>query len=134
TLRATPYSGSNGTGTAGTPLTITFTVVNNVSVALANSSLQEQRSPEAVRAAYVYPNPSSDGRVKLKVFTENHEQLQYSLVNSIGERLYSGTLTKEAASNHVDFDFSEKMKEPGVYFLKVEGPSVKKVFKLMKTL
>ncbi|MCP2045440.1 InlB B-repeat-containing protein, partial [Pontibacter sp. HSC-36F09] len=31
TLRATPYSGSNGTGTAGTPLTITFTVVNNVS-------------------------------------------------------------------------------------------------------
>ncbi|WP_299990705.1 InlB B-repeat-containing protein, partial [uncultured Pontibacter sp.] len=31
TLRATPYSGSNGTGTAGTPLTITFTVVDRES-------------------------------------------------------------------------------------------------------
>ncbi|WP_299991843.1 T9SS type A sorting domain-containing protein, partial [uncultured Pontibacter sp.] len=128
------YSGSNGTGTAGTPLTITFTVVDRESTALTKNTLQEQRSPEAIRAAYVYPNPSSDGRVKLAVFSENHEQLQYSLVNSIGERLYSGTLTKEASSNHVDFDFSEKMKAPGVYFLRVEGPSVKRVFKLMKTL
>jgi hypothetical protein len=28
TLKATPFSGSGGTGTAGTPLTITFTVIN----------------------------------------------------------------------------------------------------------
>ncbi|MBX0335444.1 T9SS type A sorting domain-containing protein, partial [Pontibacter sp. HSC-14F20] len=133
TLTATPYAGANGTGVAGTPLTISFNVVEESGV-MANSASKEQRSPEAEEPSYVYPNPTSDGRVKLVVPVAANEQLRYSLLNSIGERLYSGELTKEASSRQVDFDFSEKMKTPGVYFLRMESSRGIKVFKLMKTL
>ncbi|WP_342039365.1 InlB B-repeat-containing protein [Pontibacter indicus] len=133
TLTATPYSGPRATGTAGTPLTITFTfnrdgaLINN-----ATSSLSAV-NPEASKL-YVYPNPTSDGRIKLMLSDGETGKVRYSLVNSIGERLYSGELIREESSKQVNLDFSEKMRTPGVYFLRVEYPQQTKVFKLMKTL
>ncbi|PVY40662.1 T9SS type A sorting domain-containing protein, partial [Pontibacter virosus] len=61
TLKATPYTGSKATGTAGTPLTINFTFTSTSSGLTAGSvrSLHELESRDKEELV-VYPNPFSD--------------------------------------------------------------------------
>ncbi|MCP2044917.1 T9SS type A sorting domain-containing protein, partial [Pontibacter sp. HSC-36F09] len=59
TLRATPYSGANGTGTPGAPRTISFTFTSTGIAANLVNTLQAIEGVES-EGLLVYPNPFSD--------------------------------------------------------------------------
>ncbi|QMU31310.1 malectin domain-containing carbohydrate-binding protein [Adhaeribacter radiodurans] len=128
TLKATPYSGTNGTGTAGSPLTINFTVVNQVArVATVGKEFSSIGS-----SLRVYPNPSPNGRVKVVLREAASGEVSYKLISATGAMLAHGKRTLKQASTVLSFNFSGSMRQPGVYYLQLQGSKLHEQIKIMR--
>jgi uncharacterized repeat protein (TIGR02543 family) len=144
TLRATPYSLSNGYIITGTPLTVSFTVINSttaarntvITPALAATTERAQPgaapAPTAAMLAYAYPNPSPDGHFQVRLPEAFQGDVSYTLVSALGTRVASGKLTKEAGISEVPVYFPLGMTPEGVYYLLLESQNMKAQLKLMR--
>jgi hypothetical protein len=132
TLVATPYTGSGGSGTAGTPLSITFNVVDGTSAArLATPAITWE--PERFGSKLMpFPNPSFDGRFQVLLPEAVTGEIAYELVSASGARLTKGNLQLSKLESVLQFDFSRQMQHTGLYYLRLEGAQLKHRLKLMR--
>jgi large repetitive protein len=82
TLTSTPYTQTGGNGTAGTPLTVNFTVVNNSSSRVGAESAP---TPEVTdgRELFIYPNPFKDA-IFVKVDAVANTTISLQMVDPTG--------------------------------------------------
>jgi len=133
TLKATPYTAANGSGTAGTALTINFTVINKATATVNNVLLtDEMEQTNTLLHLAAYPMPTPFGHIQVKLNKEISGNLTYLLVSATGAKLASGNFSLAQPSSVVPFDFSRQMKVTGVYYLRLEGEKIKANIKLMR--
>ncbi len=116
-LQATPYTASGSTGTAGTPLSISFSVVNQV--ARAGMAPATGQLPAAAASARAYPNPSADGRYHLRLPAAWQGAVRYRLLTALGATVAAGTLPADASAPALDF--SATINASGCYYLLLEN-------------
>jgi hypothetical protein len=134
TLTATAYSQPDGNGTAGSPLTVSFRMVNKRAGVAAGRLTQDQETgwPEMAPQLTLYPNPNPNGHLQVRLAGEAQGRLSYSLVSSIGRKLAEGTFNLTKSTNLLEFDFSHQIRAAGVYYLRLRGTNVHQVFKIMR--
>jgi hypothetical protein len=135
TLKATPYSSANATGTKGTSLTVNFKVINGTSgrpaftSATENQQVKEQPATFAVKA---YPNPGRDGRYTVLLPARYEGDVNFSLVGSSGSLLTGGKISLRNPTSVLAFDFSRQMISPGLYYLILESKKQKAQVELIR--
>ncbi|MCU7551871.1 choice-of-anchor D domain-containing protein [Chitinophagaceae bacterium LB-8] len=135
TLKATPYSARGGTGTAGSPLTIAFSVTNQ-----ATSSIQglETNAQEPLMqqtpfiAAKAFPNPANSGSFTVLLPQKWEGEVLYTLVSAAGNKAANGKISLIKTTEVINFDFSREMIAPGFYYLYLQSKEYKTSIKLMK--
>ncbi|MBD2722164.1 InlB B-repeat-containing protein [Hymenobacter armeniacus] len=95
TLRATPYSGANATGTVGTALSISFSVTDVAAPPAARPALAAASSAAAPTQALAYPNPSPDGRYWLVLPAEWQGPVRYRVLSALGATVATGELAAQ---------------------------------------
>jgi hypothetical protein len=136
TLKATPYDAADGTGSAGTSLTIKFSVISQLVATTANRErigIEEKLTTANDLQAVAYPNPSGDGRFKVLFSIPLERELRYSLTTSSGLKLVSGKQSISSSSSVFDFDFVNQTQTHGVYYLQIEYKGQKVTLRLTRT-
>lgn len=135
TLKGTPYSASGGTGTAGTPLTIGFSVTNQAAmVQSAAKAAKEQIIPQPVLTAVkAYPNPSDKGRFTVLLPSKFEGEMTFTLMSLAGNKLISGNLSLKKPTSMLTFDFSREMVASGLYYLQLQSKDQKANVGLMRS-
>lgn len=133
TLKATPYTLSGGSGTAGTSLTITFSVINKAP-AISSTAVLAKIPEEANTSIQLlaYPSPSPRGLLQVKLTEKIEGPLMYTLVSATGAKLTTGELSLTQPTAVVSFDFSRQMKEAGLYYLHLKSNKVNGTIKVMR--
>jgi len=130
TLTATPYTGANASGTAGTPLTIRFTVTKN-KPAITQLNEQIKEPVIGVLQLTAYPNPSATG-VWDVVFSEAlRGAIIYELFTVNGSKLTTGTQFLPSPTNTLHLDFSKAVRASGLYFLRINVGQQKRIVKIV---
>ena len=106
TLLATPYTGGSGTGAAGTPLTITFTVID-----ITGGPTPTPKPALSIEAA---PNPSPDARYQLLTSAPIQGEWHYRLLSAMGRELARGTRQLLVPTQQLSFDFGPEMPPQGL--------------------
>ena len=134
TLKATPYASSGGKGTAGTPLTVNFSVINQAPATVSNSRTTGEVDAQSLNGTLIkaYPNPSSDGQYNVLLSAATQGTVLYSLESISGTKVAVGKLTLPKPTSVLPFNFGQEMKAAGVYYLHLEVNNVKAVVKLMR--
>ncbi|TGE17331.1 InlB B-repeat-containing protein [Hymenobacter elongatus] len=130
-LTATPYSGTNGGGTAGTKLTITFAVTNQAPPAVALASQSSSAAAKLLQAE-VHPNPSADGRFTIRVGQPLQGEVSYTLLSALGAVVASGRQQLLQPLMMLSFNLSAAMPAAGVYYLLLDGPQGTAQIKLLR--
>ena len=128
TLTATPYTAANSGGTAGTPLSISFTVTNQAARAAATAPASVRSS--LVQTAAAYPNPSADGRFSLRLPEALQGAVHYRLLTALGATVATGTLPDNAPVQRLDF--SHEINAAGLYYLLLENNHAAARLKLLR--
>ena len=115
TLTGRPYTGGGGTGTAGTALTISFSVQNQLAKAAPATLATPLR-------AIAYPNPSPDDRYLVALPQPLEGRVKYVLRSELGLVIATGQVQLSRPTSVLTFDFSRQMQSAGVYYLLLEGP------------
>jgi hypothetical protein len=126
TLTATPYW--DATGVKGQLLTVSFTVVKGLLTTTANS-LGAAGEPHAAMA---YPNPTSEGRIKVVLPSPMQGELAYTLVSLLGAEVAAGKLNLTGSTKEVELNLSRHMQAGGVYYLRLEGQGLQAVLKVVR--
>ncbi|HEX9957417.1 MAG TPA: T9SS type A sorting domain-containing protein, partial [Fibrella sp.] len=123
TLKATPYSGANGTGTAGITLSIAFTVTTNAG---GRAQASSQELTEYATGWRFYPNPSSN-MVRIEFEAGHTLPLTVDIVDLMGRSvLHIDKRNLEA----VDVNVQDIL--PGLYFITVQSRTGTVSRKLLK--
>jgi len=112
TITATPYTGSNATGTAGISQTLTFTIVNAL-----RSSSDNYSSTLVSDALLCYPNPST-GLFNISIPVDKEGPgtvLIYDVNGALITTLFDGP-----APSGSTLDLQWQSKNSGIYFLKTK--------------
>jgi hypothetical protein len=116
TLVVTPYSGSNGSGTVGTPITVNFSVINQSPS--ARRQLEAQKDPYGEGLLTVVPNPFvRNATVNFSASEAGDASLD--LYNVRGEKamaIYSGKAEK---GKRYEYLIEGSTLKKGVYILKL---------------
>ncbi len=122
TLKATPYTQAGATGTAGTMLSINFTVVDQ---SMARLAVEEKVETEALQVLY-FPNPFTES-FALKVQGKGQGKLPVVVYDVQGRPV----LQLEDIQPEQTLSLGWEAK-PGVYFLQVGTGRKAKHYKLIK--
>ena len=117
TLTATPYTGSGGSGTAGTPLSLSFQVVNQAARMALTAPVTSFPGAETL----VFPNPVQEGRLQLRLPQEVAGQVSVELSTITGLRLAEQVLHFSAPVSVLPLDFTRAMPASGMYFLRLKS-------------
>ncbi|MFC6223002.1 PQQ-dependent sugar dehydrogenase [Hymenobacter artigasi] len=129
TLTVTPYTAADNGGTAGTPLSISFTVTNQAARVAAATAATPARAG-LVQTATAYPNPSADGRFFLRLPEALQGAVHYRLLTALGATLATGTLAAEAPVQRLDF--THEINAAGLYYLLLENNHAAARLKLLR--
>ncbi|WP_216688109.1 InlB B-repeat-containing protein [Hymenobacter siberiensis] len=129
TLTVTPYTAADNGGTAGTPLSISFTVTNQAARVAAATAAAPARAG-LVQTATAYPNPSADGRFFLRLPEVLQGAVHYRLLTALGATLATGILPAEAPVQHLDF--AHEINAAGLYYLLLENNHAAARLKLLR--
>jgi Secretion system C-terminal sorting domain len=138
TLVGTPYTGAGGGGTAGTPLTISFQVMNQpVTAPLARKELAGPAAQMAVtNSITAYPNPFQDF-IQVKIEAEESEVYHIRVYDQIGKLQFQEQFTpvSPGADMHTLRFSAGTARQPGIYLIVVENArgNIRKVIKVLKT-
>lgn len=125
-LTATPYSMPNGTGIAGTPLTINFTVVESADImSIAHSTNEEEGI-----TMDVYPNPSS-GNYKFTVESKEAGAAKAEVFRMDGSRVETILDGNINAGEIVEFSWNSKNLPQGIYLCRYTSGKTQMVKKLI---
>ncbi|MBO9703630.1 MAG: T9SS type A sorting domain-containing protein [Sporocytophaga sp.] len=124
-LTATPYSMPNGTGIAGTPFTINFTVVESAEVM---SVAQETKQEGGVMD--VYPNPSS-GNFKFTVESKETGIAKAEIFRLDGSRIETILDVNTHPGEVVEFSWNSKNLPQGIYICRYTSSKTQLVKKLI---
>ncbi|WP_167855033.1 malectin domain-containing carbohydrate-binding protein [Hymenobacter wooponensis] len=86
---------------------------------------------EGATSVTVYPTPTRDGRLHLRLPATGPGFRSYQLYSALGQQLATGLLPA-AAGDTVPLDLSSYLREPGVYMLRLIGPGANLPLKLVK--
>ena len=128
TLTARPYTGGGGAGTAGTALSISFRVIDQLARVAAGSAPAGVISAQAV----AYPNPSATGRFALALPEAFAGAVSYRLVSALGATVATGTLGVAAGGAVMPLDFTAAMPATGLYYLLLASPQRTARLKLIR--
>jgi hypothetical protein len=129
TLTGTPYTGANASGTAGTPLTLHFTVSKNAAITQLSEQMKEPTIGELQLTAY--PNPSATGVWEV-VFSEAvRGAITYELFTINGSKLTTGTQFLPSLTNTMHFDFRKTVHINGLYLLRINTAQQKRMLKIV---
>jgi hypothetical protein len=137
-LAGTPYTAGGGGGTAGTPLTLNFQVVNQaVTTTLARKEVAG-KAPEVPLANRItaYPNPFND-LIQVKIEAAEPEVYDIRVYDQIGKlHLHNQfrPVSPEADSYTLDFS-AGTARHAGIYLIVVENErlNIRKVIRVLKT-
>jgi len=136
-LTGTPYSGAGASGTAGTPLTISFTVSTQTTAVSARTSSKNdypvEISPTEYPLIIASPNPFKDV-INLKV--EDNEPQEYSIkvYDELGKLLYHNSFKPSSPNADVlQIQLSDGYIPKGMYLLHIENKT-KKAIKVLKII
>lgn len=122
-LTVTPYTGVKGTGTAGQPLTLGFTVVDQPSGARFNLSAE----PQSAEKVLYYPNPFRDS-FTVKLQGKGQENAPIVIYDQQGRLVWQRT--EGQTEQRVQLD---NQLQTGLYIMQVgTGPKAKR-YKLIKS-
>ncbi|GAB3042575.1 lamin tail domain-containing protein [Spirosoma pulveris] len=124
TLTATPYTGAGGTGTAGTPLTMSFSVADQAPTGRLAAVGQELSQDIQVR---YYPNPFSESFTVL-LLGQSSAKVPLLIYDAYGRVV----LQKEDTDSEQVLRLSSGF-APGLYLLQVGTGARAKRYKLIKT-
>jgi uncharacterized protein YaiE (UPF0345 family) len=126
TLTATPHTGSGGSGTAGQPLTISFTVVNQANT--RSITLPELRTSPVVENWNVkaIPNPSTQ-HFNLKFSGATNDSVTIRVFNAAGTLVEKIERTGASAVISIGRDY-----RPGIYIVQVVQKGYTKNLKIVK--
>ncbi|WP_158267430.1 PKD domain-containing protein [Adhaeribacter arboris] len=151
TLKSTPYSGSNGSGTAGTPLTVNFKIINQATSAAinystisqvdstsnANSSITNGHKMPEVNAAKPasltsFPNPFQNQTTIQFTFAqeEDYKLEVYNLSGELVSLLKSG---KAVAGETVQVSWNASQNKNGIYIIKLTNKQAVQHLRVMHT-
>ncbi|MCU7550621.1 cadherin domain-containing protein [Chitinophagaceae bacterium LB-8] len=117
TLKATPFTSTGGAGTAGTSLTVGFTVVDQ---AATTSTISENQTLSQVK---LYPNPSKKSDVHLEVQNiGQHEKITLYLIDMSGHLLEVRQLTTDNNGNASTIFSVSKQLLAGIYLIQIQLP------------
>jgi hypothetical protein len=122
TLKATPFTSSGGTGTAGTALTVNFTVTDNATAAAPTGRARvrvssEVTSPDDLQLK-VYPNPTT-GRLAVQFPEAVQGTVSLALYASNGNRMLLTRQVLQHATSLLHLDLSKYSLANGTYYLEV---------------
>ena len=116
TVTATPYTGRNGNGAQGTPLSVSFEVVDGSAASIAQKSAAIHAENQYLNIT-LYPNPVKD----VTQFSLGKEiqpgQVHLSLVNLVGQVIQKPSDIKINAQGNGQIDMSSLA--TGIYILKI---------------
>ncbi|RYY95109.1 MAG: T9SS type A sorting domain-containing protein, partial [Chitinophagaceae bacterium] len=134
TLKGTPYTGSGGSGTAGSFLSVGFTVVNNTAAATTARSREGAAGTEARRVGGLqvtaYPNPTP-GRISLRFSEPVDGSISYSLYAANGKRLLAARQALPQPVREVGIDLGAYGLANGVYYLAVESRQRRRTLRIV---
>jgi len=113
TLKATPYSGTGGSGTTGTALTRHFTVVSG---AAPKTDLAPISSGTQEEIWKLYPNPNN-GQFMLEMEVAEQSDLYIRVYNHLGQQVYSHS--KKEFIGELKENISLENQPGGMYFLQL---------------
>ncbi|RDC63726.1 T9SS type A sorting domain-containing protein [Adhaeribacter pallidiroseus] len=124
TLKATPYAGTNASGTMGTPLTINFKVINQATstVSTLPTSATATNSNSSVTANTVslssYPNPfQAQTTIQFTFAQEEEYKLEvYDLSGNLVSRLKAA---KAIAGENVQVTWDASQNKEGIYVIRL---------------
>lgn len=124
-LTATPYSLPDGAGTAGTPLTINFKVIETADVlSVAHDIKQESITLE------VYPNPSFES-FTFSLESKESGAAKAEIFRLDGSRIETILDAHTSAGDMVQFTWNSKNLPQGVYLCKYSSGKMQLVKRLM---
>ncbi|MBX9851293.1 MAG: T9SS type A sorting domain-containing protein [Cytophagaceae bacterium] len=133
TLTGTPYSSSGGGGTAGTTLTVHFTVTDEPAAAMQTAAPDSSNA----RMAYsqnvsAYPNPiNSDHKIQLG-FEDAQNDVTVTVHDQYGNMIYHNTFNGHGSFN-LELDLSGMNLNRGVYYVNVSSDKIRqKSLKMLK--
>ncbi len=86
TITAAPYSGNNASGTSGTPLSITVTLIESALKMSGEGSLNSKESAEDEISLRAYPNPFKD-RLAIEFSLPEDSKARVDVFNAAGQKI-----------------------------------------------
>ncbi|QNF35466.1 T9SS type A sorting domain-containing protein [Adhaeribacter swui] len=116
TLKASPYSGTNASGTAGTSATIKFKVINQAAskVASANATLQ---TATAVSLSN-YPNPFQ-GQTTIQFTSAQSQDYKLEVYDLSGNLVKTLKTAKAVAGENVQVTWNASQNKEGIYIIRL---------------
>ncbi|WP_225307262.1 N,N-dimethylformamidase beta subunit family domain-containing protein [Adhaeribacter soli] len=137
TLTATPYSLGVGKGTAGIPLTISFSVVNQaVATRVANTEtdpvlgIADQLRNATGPLLVAYPNPFRN-ELNITLETGQREPATLTLTDALGRTCYQQKVEMTDGKAQITLPKSVSLKA-GIYFLRAQQGATQKVIKIIR--
>ena len=121
-LTARPYSGGSGSGTVGTALPITFTVIDQLGQLVAAAPLATATTTTIPAQVVAYPNPSASGQFSLVLPEVFAGAVSFRLVSVLGATVATGILHVAAGGAVLPLDFTSVMSATGLYYLLLATP------------
>ncbi|UOQ96690.1 PQQ-dependent sugar dehydrogenase [Hymenobacter sp. 5317J-9] len=121
TLKATPYSGSDASGVAGTALSISFSVTDVAAPPAARQALAAGSLAPPPSQPLAYPNPSADGRYWLVLPAGWQGPVRYQLLSALGATVASGELMADVSG--APLRLAPEPDAAGLYLLVLECQS-----------
>jgi N-acetylneuraminic acid mutarotase len=111
-LKGTPYTGSSGSGTAGTSLTVNFTVIDQAPVT---------STPTTNSLVMMYPNPSTGEDVQVSIQNlGSQEKVIMRLIDMTGRILEVKNLRTNEEGNTSTMISTRKRMQAGIYILQIQ--------------
>ncbi|WP_169336219.1 Ig-like domain-containing protein [Pontibacter roseus] len=130
TLKATPYSLAKGRGTAGTPMTISFTITSN-SLSRSNGNTLHKSSPGMPQADLrVYPNPFSD-RANLSFSLPEAGGYSVSLYDARGFVVRNLAQGNATTGENISLDVDGANLPKGIYLVRLQTATATQTVKLI---
>ncbi|ADB36683.1 SprB repeat-containing protein [Spirosoma linguale] len=128
TLTATPYSSVGGTGVAGTPLTVSFTVINPAAARLAVGRVET--SIDDNWQVRVLGNPVVGSEVVIDVSGAQGQSLVYTLTDAVGKLIDTRQVAQPNAVERQTL--STGSQGAGLLLLQISTPARRQTVKVLK--
>lgn len=116
-LKATPYSGSNGNGSGGSPLTIHITIADSSTNNLRKAIVSATTDVSEIEQMEAYPNPSND-RFNFSVVSRQEGIAKAQIYNMEGALVQTILDIDVIKGQTIDFTWNPEASRQGIYLCK----------------